>query len=316
MRILVVGAGATGGFYGALLARAGRDVTFLLRERRAQQVRESGLLVKLHTGEHLRLDPLVVTASDLRQFPTAFDLVILSTKSYQFEGALQDVAPAVTPDTMLMPILNGMRQFSILGERFNPAQVVGGSVRIMSYLDEHNQVIQMSSLDQLNFGELTGERTSRILAVEAALQGCGFTASLQPDIVATLWQKWFLLASLGTVCVLAGGTVGQAAAVPHGQEVALAVIAECAAIAAANGYPPPPELVLDHKERLTSPDAAISTSLYRDMVAGYPVEADHILGDLIARAQAMEPPLLKSAYVRMKVYETTRSTQAASLRPQ
>jgi 2-dehydropantoate 2-reductase len=125
MRILMVGAGATGGFFGGKLVEAGRDVTFLLRERRAEQIRERGLEIIRRSGD-LTLHPKVVTAERLRENQESFDLIVLSTKAYQFQAAMEDFAPAVGQATMLLPILNGMRQLSMLDERFGAEHVLGG----------------------------------------------------------------------------------------------------------------------------------------------------------------------------------------------
>ncbi len=307
MKILMVGAGATGGFYGGLLHQAGRDVTFLLREGRAQKLRDSGLQIVTHKGEPLVLHPKIVSAADLKAARTPFDLIILSTKSYQLASAMDDIAPAVGPGTTLLPILNGMAQLAILSDRFGASHVLGGSVRIVSYLDGEGRVVQMTSLDEMSYGELSQAQTPRILAVSDALGNAGFTAILQPDILATLWQKWWILASMGAICILTRGTIGQAATAPHGRELALAILKEATDIAAANGYPPDPAMYEQHKIRYTERDSILTSSLYRDMIGGAPVEADHILGDLLDHAKGISAPLLTAAYVQLKVYEASRT---------
>lgn len=309
MRILVVGAGATGGFFGGMLARAGRDVTFLLREARARQVRESGLVLVTPT-ETFTLRPKVMTAAELRGSgpgQTPFDLIMVSTKAYQLDGAMDDIAPAVGPETAIVPILNGMRQLAILEERFGADRVLGGSVRIVADLDGDGRVHQKTALDELSYGELNGIRTERIAAVDREMRGSGFDAILQPDIVATLWQKWWILASIGGVCVLARGATGQAASAPRGERFIRAVIGECTAIAEANGYPPDAAMLADHTARLLEKSSPLTSSMYRDMSKVAPVEADHILGDLLARAQGVDAPLLRAAYVQLKVYEAGRA---------
>ncbi len=307
----MVGAGATGGFYGGMLFRAGRDVTFLLRERRAQQIREHGLQIVTHTGEHITVHPPTITAEELRQQHASFDLIVISTKAYQLEGAMEDIAPAVAPRTMLLPILNGMGQIDTLSARFGADCVLGGSVRIVSDLDKEGRIVQMNPLDEMNYGEVSGERTARILAVDQLMQAAGFSAILQRDIIATLWQKWWILASMGAICVLARGTIGQAATVPHGSETALAVLRESTGIATANGYVPNEAMYQQHVARFTDRASSLTSSMYRDMTKGFPVEADHILGDLLDRAKGASAPLLTAAYVQLKVYEAGRSLPAA-----
>ena len=312
MRILVVGAGATGGFFGGMLARAGRDVTFLLRENRARAVRERGLSLLTPT-ETFIVRPRVVTAAELRRSepelkpePEPFELVVLSTKSYQLTDAMEDVAPAVGPGTMILPILNGMRQIATLCERFGTEPVLGGSVRIVADTDANGRIHQKTAPAEMSYGELSGGRTDRIKAVHRAMCGAGFDAILQPDIVATLWQKWWILASIGAVCVQARGTTGQAASAAGGDASIRAVIRECTEIARANGYPPDEAMLAEHTERLLDKSSALTSSMYRDMTKGAPVEADHILGDLLARAGNVKTPLLRAAFAHLKMYEAGR----------
>ncbi len=307
MRILIVGAGATGGFYGGKLALAGRDVTFLLRDRRAQQIREHGLQILPHRGDPITVHPKILTAADLRSNPQHFDLIIISTKAYQLEAALDDIAPAVGPGTMLLPILNGMRQLGILDARFGAEIVLGGTVRIVSDLDDKGRIHQLTALDQMSYGERSREQTPRILAVDAEMKNAGFQAILPPDIIDALWQKWIILASMGAICILARGNAGQVAEAPHGYAFAAAVVAECAAIATANGYPPAPDLINGHTQRMVEPGSTLTSSMYRDLTKGAPVEADHILGDLLDRAEGVPAPLLTAAYVQLKIYESTRA---------
>ena len=305
MRILVVGAGATGGFFGGRLVQAGRDVTFLLREGRAAQIRERGLTVCTPGGE-FNVQPRVLTAEALRATPERFDLVILSTKAYQMEGAMDDIAPAVGPETAILPILNGMRQLTVLDARFGAAAVLGGSVRVVADVDAEGRVHQKTELGELSYGERDRTHSARMEAVDQAMQNAAFDAIAQPDIVATLWQKWWILASIGTICLLARGTIGQARETSRGEAFARAVVKECTSIATANGYPPDEAMLADHLKRMTEPGSALTSSMYRDLMKGAPVEADHILGDLLDRAQNVQVPLLTAAYVQLKVYEAGR----------
>ena len=305
MRILVVGAGATGGYFGGRLAQAGRDVTFLLREHRAGQIRAHGLELVSPHGD-VTVQPKILSADELRKRGDSFDLILISTKAYQLEAAMKDITPAVGPDTLLLPILNGMRQLTVLDGRFGAEHVLGGSVRIVSDLDEQGRVLQKTRLGELSYGERSGERTPRIEAVDSVMQGAGFDAISQPDILATLWQKWWILASLGSICILARGTIGEAAEAPHGPAFAHAVVKECTDIATANGYAPNEAMLADHRQRMIEPGSALTSSMYRDMLKGAPVEADHILGDLLNHANGIAAPLLTAAYVQLKVYEAAR----------
>lgn len=307
MRILVVGAGATGGFYGGRLAQIGRDVTFLVRPARAQALRRSGLQIVSPRGD-TTLQPQLLTADELRANPQPFDLIILTTKSYSLEAAIEDFAPAVGPETTIMPVLNGMRQLDLLDARFGADRVIGGTCRINGDVDSDGRILQLSSLDEFSFGERNGQHTPRIERINAEFDGVLFKAVLSPDILAAMWHKWYILASLNAICILPRGTIGEVSAVPQGLAFANAVVDECIAIATANGYPPPDALVGPDRSRVTELGSDLTSSMYRDMEKNAPVEADHIIGDLVARAEAhnVPAPLLRATYVQLKVYEARR----------
>ncbi len=305
MRILMVGAGATGGYFGGRLAQAGRDITFLVRGNRMRQLQGDGLRIVSPVGD-VTLRPGLSTSGELAHQPP-YDVVIVSTKAYSLEAAMNDFAAAVGPDTIVLPVLNGMKHLDILSDHFGKQHVMGGSVRIVAEIDADGRVLQMTELNELNFGELDGTHSERAERLLTDLSVAGIKATLSSDILATLWQKWWIVASIGALCVTGRGTVGEIAAVPYGAEMARAIAGETIGIAAANGYPSDTRMVESHIRRITEQGSSLTSSLYRDMLNGNPVEADHKLGDLLARANGMAAPLLKAAYMQLKVYETHRA---------
>ncbi|MFG1422743.1 2-dehydropantoate 2-reductase [Roseixanthobacter liquoris] len=304
MRILVVGAGATGGYFGGRLAQAGRDVTFLVRPSRAARLRERGLeIVSPHGGATLH--PAIVTADEIAR---PYDLVLLSVKAFALDAALADVAPAIGPDTMILPVLNGMRHLDVLAARFGAERLLGGVCKIMGRIDEEGRIVQMSPLHELTYGETDGTRSPRITALDAVMQGAGFDARLSDTILLDMWEKWVFLASLGATTCLMRGSIGDVAAA-GGKAVALAIVGECAAIAQAAGYGPRPAFLAWTQAQLTADGSPMTSSLYRDLSQGYPVEADQIIGDLAARARAfaLPVPLLEAVGVALKLYENRRA---------
>ena len=300
LRILVVGAGAVGGYFAARLAAAGRDVTILVRPARAAQLQSTGLQVFSPHGD-VTVQPKLLLASELKD---PFDLILVSTKAYSLEAAMNDFAPAVGPGTAILPLLNGMAHIDTLIARFGKEAVLGGASRIVADLDTEGRVHQFGPLHDIVFGELTREVTPRIQAIDAALRDCGFPTTLPPDILASMWMKWVLLSSLaGTTCLLRA-SVGQIEAVKYGAEVARTIVDESASVAAANGYPQDAAFIDSHKARMTEPGSALTASMFRDLSKGQPVESEQILGDFLARADAhnVHPPLLTAAYVQLTVY--------------
>lgn len=304
MRILIVGAGATGGYYGGRLAHAGRDVTFLVRGARMEQIREHGLQIVSRSGD-ATVHPKLITAAELAD-SAPFDVILVSVKAYSLTAAMDDFAPAVGPGSVVIPLLNGMRHLDTLTERFGRERVLGGSVRIVADVDSEGRIHQMTELDEFVFGELDGGRTERAERLFQEFSVPGYSLTLSEDIVAALWRKWWILATMGAVCVVSGGTVGEMAAVPYGAETGRAILKEAIDISTANGYPADPAFAEQQARRVTETGSSLTSSMYRDMTKGAAVEADQILGDLLARAKGVSAPLLAGAYVRLKVYEAAR----------
>lgn len=302
--MLMVGAGATGGYYGGRLAQAGRDVTFLVRGKRLQQLKEDGLQIVSPLGD-VTLRPKLITAAELAQ-AGHFDLILLSTKAYSLDSAMEDFAPAVGSQTIILPLLNGMRHLDALSARFGREHVLGGTVRIVADMDDGGRVHMLTDLDELTFGEIDGGRTPRAERLLQELAVFGYKTTLSEDMVAAMWQKWWILATMGCVGVVSGGTVADMMATPHGADLARAILAETTSVAAANGYPADVRMLETQTKRMTDPGSTLTSSMFRDYSRGLPVEADHILGDFLARGKGVLTPLILGAYTRLKVYEARR----------
>ncbi len=302
MRILVVGAGATGGYFGGRLAEAGRDVTFLVRPARAEQLRQNGLQLVSPSHGDVTLQPQLVTAG---QIAGPYDLVMLTVKAYALEAALADIAPAVGPETMIFPLLNGMRHLDVLAERFGPKPVLGGVCMVATTVDKDGRIVQLSGFQELVYGERDGTASARVAALDAVIPGAGFKAGSSPKIMQAMWEKWVFLASLGATTCLMRGTVGEIEAQPGGTDVALVILAEATEIATAAGYRPSDAHLERSRTSLTTKGAPTASSMYRDMQQGGNVEVDQILGDLVARGKTLgvATPLLNAAFVHLRVYQ-------------
>ncbi|PKV83919.1 ketopantoate reductase family protein [Streptomyces sp. TLI_146] len=301
MKILVVGAGATGGYFGALLARAGRDVTFLVRPRRAAALRERGLRLT-GSGEDEVLTPRLVTADELAE---PYDLVLLSVKSTALEQAVEDLAPAVGPDTAIVPLLNGIRHLDVLNARFGKEPVLGGVAKVITTLNDEGDIVRLAPLAVLALGEQDGGASPRTERIRAVLAGAGIDASVSPDILASMWHKWVFITTLSTVTCLMRGEVGDVNAVPGGSGLGPAVLAEGAAVSAAAGFPVPESEQALTASLVTQSGSTFASSMYRDVVSGFPTEVEHVFGDLTARARALSvpTPLLDLATLHLRVHQ-------------
>ena len=307
MRLLVVGAGATGGYFGGRLAAAGRDVTFLVRDKRAAQLRRDGLVIKSPHGD-LTLPVKFLTAGELRE---KFDIVLVTVKAFGLDAAIDDFTPAVGPDTMVVPVLNGMKHMDVLQAKFGKA-LVGGVCRVATTIDAEGHVHQLAGFQELLYGELGGASSARTDALNAFMKDCGFEAKLSTHIVQELWNKWIMLASMGGVTNLMRGTVGEIVAAPNGETFIRAFIDEVVAIATAAGHAPAPNVRAAVDAMLTARGSSLASSMYRDLQQGGAIEADHIVGDFLARGEkaGVRTPLLSAAYTHLCVYQNRLAQKA------
>jgi len=309
MRILTVGAGATGGYYGGRLAAAGCDVTFLVRPRRQRQLAERGLAIESPLGDVAVRDPKTVLASALA---APFDAILLSAKAYDLDDAIDSFAPAVGPDTMILPILNGMRHLDALDARFGRERVLGGQCVIASTLTEDGTIVHLNRIHALAFGERDGARSARVVALDRELQRGGFDARLSEDILQDMWEKWVFLATLAGSTCLMRAAIGDILAAPGGREFLVGLFEECRAIAATHNRAPRARAADTALGTLTQEGSALTASMLRDLERGARIEADHIVGDLLRRRAADAAPvrsLLALAYTHLKAYEA-RSARA------
>ena len=308
MKILVVGAGAIGGYFGARLAAAGRDVTFLVRERRAEQLRRNGLAVTSPLGDINLPTPSLVSAKDLKSI---YALIIVSSKSYDLESAIADFANGMGPDSRVLPLLNGMRHLDVLDARFGARRVLGGLARISSTLDADGRIHQLGPFNALAFGSRDASETP-IDDVAEILRVPGFDALLSRDILHEMWEKWVFIAAAASTTCLMRATVGDIVAA-DAQDIPVRLLQECAAIAAANAFPPREAASNAGLAVLTAPGSAFTASMLRDIEQGSRIEADHIVGDLLRRASKAPPaPLLTTAFAHLRSYEARRKRESQS----
>ncbi len=300
MRLLVVGAGGVGGYFGARLAAVGRDVVFLVRPSRAAQLAH-GITLRIGNDETVIPVRFLVTG----QSSDRFDAILLAVKAYQLQGAIDAIRPHVAAHTMILPVLNGMRHLDELRVQFGADAVIGGLAQIVTSVDEQGRIIDQGMFHDLVYGEWNGARTSRIVALDRHLDGAGFNARLSPQIEREMWEKWAFLASMAAVTCLMAGAIGQVARTPGGTAFVEGLFAEVAATMAAAGQPLSQGFRSRTLSLLTDRSSTLTSSMFRDMKAGRPVEAEQIIGDLIARAaaRAVATPLLGSVMVRLQVYQ-------------
>jgi 2-dehydropantoate 2-reductase len=301
LRILVLGAGAIGGYFGGRLAEAGVDVTFLVRGRRKEQLDANGLVVKSAIGDMTL--PVKTLAAGSAAPP--FDIVLLSCKSYDLDSAIAAIAPYMGPGSAVLPLLNGLVHLDRLIEALGAGRVMGGACYISAALDPDGTVRHVGTMQGLSFGELSGAVSARATALQAEFARSRIAATLATDIVQTMWEKLVMLASLAAVTTLCRGTVGEIVAAPSGTEFVLRTIDECAAVAGAEGHAPSAAALEQFRDMLTARGSPFAASTLRDLAAGRRTEGDHIVGDVVRRGRrrGIAVPVLETALTNIEVHE-------------
>ena len=309
MRILVVGAGAIGGYFGARLAAAGRDVTFLVRPKRVEQLASGGLFVRSPKGDVKIAAPKVVTEATLRApggpMRQPYDLVFLSCKSFDLEGAMSSFAPAMGSDTAILPMLNGMGHIDTLQKRFGARAVLGGQCQISTTLDAEGRVIHLNDWHTMSYGELDGSRSERIEAVNEDFTEANFDSQLSLTVLQDMWEKWIFIATMAGITCLMRAALGDIAKA-GGTPAALCLFEECGAIAAKNGHAPGAVVSERVRKTLQAPGSTLTASMLRDVEGHRKTEHEHVLGDLLSRAQGTRAPVLEICLAHLRAYEARR----------
>jgi 2-dehydropantoate 2-reductase len=305
VKILILGAGAVGGYWGARLTQAGIDVTFLLREKRAAKVKAEGLVVKSPKGDATVPVKVITKGGD----GGPYDVVILACKAYDLDSAMDSIAPAIGPDSTIVPMLNGHAHFAALDKKFGAAKVAGGLARISGMLGPNGEILH-SGASGVSFGERDGKPArASLVELDAACKKAGIEGGFNANINQDLWDKWIMLGSIASMCSAMRGTIGDMMASEDGAVIMGEILDECCKVAAAEGFKPSEKIVGNVRTALTTKGAKTVASILGDMEKGGAVEAHQIVGDMLGRARkhGIAAPNLRFAYAHLQTYEARRA---------
>lgn len=300
-RILILGAGAIGGYFGARLIEAGADVSFLVRPARAALMAEHGLRVFSASGDFARPVRAITAVDD------SYDGVLLSCKAYDLDSAIAAIRPAVGAATRVLPLLNGLRHLDVLDAAFGAERVLGGLCHISVTLEADGAIRKFGALERLTYGSRQAD-VAVPSALDAALRSIGPQVVPNDDVIGAMWDKFAFIAALAGGTCLMRGAVGDIVATEEGAELMRRLHGECADVATRNGHPLAAAAIDGARGTLTAPGSPLKSSMLRDLERGARTEGEHILGDLRARAEAagLDTPLLAAALAHLRVYEANR----------
>lgn len=304
-KILVLGAGGVGGYFGGRLAEAGADVTFLVRPARRAQLLREGLRITSPLGDLTRQVRTVVAGESM----DGFDLVILTCKAYDLESSMDAIAPAMQGSCAVLPLLNGLSHLDRLDARFGRTQVLGGSCGIDVMLLPDGTIRHSGTLQRIVFGERDRVVSDRTRALAELLSRTPIAYEHADDVLLRMWEKLMMLSVLAAITCLFRGNVQEIMAAPGGRAAAERALAANVEILTREGVPPTAEAVRLAQSRLTDPNGFWSASMMRDMEGGRPVEADHVIGFMLDRAHAhgVDDLILSLAFTHLKTYERRRA---------
>ena len=309
MKTLVVGAGALGGYFGGCLARAGNDVTFLVRASRAEQLSRHGLCIVSPHGD-FTITPKTVLAKDLSG---SFDTVLVGVKSYSLAQAMEEFGSAVGPATVVLPILNGLRHIDQLVARFGAERVLGGLATVSAGLDADGRVVQFLPNRDLILGELGGGSSDRTTALATLFKEAGVDGRASASVMHDMWEKFVQLSTLAAITCLMRASIGDILQVPGGEAAIFRLFDECCSVATRSGFEPRPPFIAFDRALFTTRGSPLKASMLRDIERGSVTEGEHILGDMAGRARALDldTPLLDLARANVAAYEIGRGRPSA-----
>lgn len=299
MRILVLGAGGIGGYFGGKLAAVGVDVQFLVRPSRAESLARKGLIITSPLGD------LRIPVETLTEVGSAFDAVLLACKAYDLDSAITAIAPAIGPSTLILPLLNGVRHLDILDARFGRGCVLGGLAHIGVAVNPEGEIQHLNTLERFVLGARVPEQVSAVAALHKVMKDGGFEPLLSDAIMQEMWEKFTFLAAYAGMTTLMRAPIGAILSADEGEEIMLEMARECQATAVACGYAPTPAAIKQMESSLTERGSGGTSSMLRDMNRNGRTEHEQILGDMLARAHAsgVAAPLLRISLANMQAYK-------------
>lgn len=311
MKLLVLGAGAIGGYFGGRLAEAGADVTFLVRPKRREQLQRDGLRIKSPLGD-LNFQVQTVLAAELTP---GYDFVLLTCKAYDLETAMDAIAPVMDGNCAIVPMLNGMAHLGRLDERFGAGNVLGGTCSVSVTMGRDGVIQHGDPLQRIAFGERDRTKSARPASLAAAFGETTIEWELAEDIEHNMWEKVVFLSVLAAANCLFRANVGEVNRAPGGMQAIQRALEVNIEIATRRGHPPREAAIDFGRKTLTDPASTRRGSMLHDLELGLPVESDHIIGWMLQQAADLEidAPLLSNAHTALKAYEARRTATAPTL---
>ena len=304
MKILVLGAGGTGGYFGGRLHEGGADVTFLVREKRAQQLAQNGLQIESPKG-NATLKIKTVLAADVKP---EYDIVILSCKAYDLASSIDAIRPAMHETTCVVPLLNGISHIDTLDAAFGKSRVMGGTCQISATLTKDGVVKSLLDAHAIHWGAREPSQQAAANSLGEVFAKTIVDWKVSDNTMLDMWEKVAFLCTLAGMTCLMRASVGEILATTDGRTLMKRYLDSCVAVAAKSGYQPRPPILERYEKVMNSAGSPLTASMLRDLESFGPIEADHVVGFMLGKARefGIDDTMLSVAYVHLKAYENRR----------
>jgi 2-dehydropantoate 2-reductase len=301
MRLVVIGAGGTGGYFGGLLARAGEEVSFLARGTQLEALRTHGLSVKSRLAGTFSL-PVHATSEPQEIGPV--DLVLFCVKTYDTGAASEGLHLFMGPETVVLPIQNGIDAAEQLGREVGAQHLVGGVAYVTSQIESPGVIAQTAGAGSIELGELAGGQSERTGRLQQVLRHAGIRAELPPDIRVTLWEKFLFICAFSGVTALTRLPLGQVLAYQETSELLKAVLKEGEAVSRASGITLPVDIVERSYATLQALEPEAMGSMAFDLLAGRRLEIEALNGTMVrlGKEHNLSLPFNSAIYAALKPY--------------
>ena len=298
MKILILGAGAIGGFFGAHLMKSGANVSFLVREKRKDELKKSGINIFSINGE-LKVNPKLLDKNLSGQH---FDVIILTNKSYDLIESIREIKPYVNK-TVIIPLLNGMAHYEILDKEFGKEKIFGGTAYISTAMNNYGSIQQITSRASIKFGPRTQKNINIANEFYEICKETEFECDFSDHIELELWRKYVLIGATAASTVLFQKPLGEICATTYGKRLIIEIHEECKKIVLSKGYDIGIEATNYNLKLITDKGSLLKASMLRDFESGKKTECEHILGYLIklAKRNNVQCNLIKAAHTRIQV---------------
>ena len=301
MKIAIMGSGGVGGFFGAKLARAGEEVTFIARGEHLKAIRQHGLQIKSASeGE-------CVVKSSTTDDPSSVgpvDLVLFSVKAFDTETAAKQILPTLSSDTVVLTLQNGLDNAEKIARIIGPERVLAGAAYVFSVIEAPG-VIRHAGGGLIVFGELDGKESDRARAILQCVTRVGISAQLSGEIQRILWEKYLLITALSGMTALTRCPIGLIRSTPATRRMLKLLLEEVTALASASGVPLSPDAV-EHALSMVDRLAPTSySSLHHDLIHGRPLEIEALQGYAMRLGERLgiPTPMLFAVYAALKPFE-------------